>query len=138
MTTETTTETTTTYDDWTVDELRDELRGRQLPVSGTKPELLARLAEADRPPEDLTVPELQDELRERDLPVSGTKPELVDRLADADAEAPTGTATAQPAAGTVARSDCVVDDGTPHTGRAVNGVICSAHAMRYRADGTPR
>jgi hypothetical protein len=36
------------------------------------------------------------------------------------------------------RSDCVVDDGTPHTGRAVNGVVCSRHAMHYQADGTPR
>lgn len=34
---------------------------------------------------------------------------------------------------------CVVDDGTPHMGRATPGArICSAHAMRYRADGTPR
>lgn len=33
---------------------------------------------------------------------------------------------------------CVVDDGTPHMGRAVNGRVCSAHAMRYKADGTPR
>jgi hypothetical protein len=35
--------------------------------------------------------------------------------------------------------NCVVDDGTPHTGRATPGAkICSAHAMRYKADGTPR
>ena len=33
---------------------------------------------------------------------------------------------------------CVVDDGTGHTGRAVNGLVCSRHANRYRADGTPR
>src|SRR5262245_31985118 len=33
---------------------------------------------------------------------------------------------------------CVVDDGTPHTGRAVNGLVCSAHANRYRSDGTLR
>jgi hypothetical protein len=37
------------------------------------------------------------------------------------------------------RRDCVVHDGTPHTGHATPGAkICSAHAMRYRADGTPR
>ena len=37
------------------------------------------------------------------------------------------------------RRECVVDDGTAHTGRATPGaVICSAHAMRYRADGAPR
>ena len=39
-----------------------------------------------------------------------------------------------------ARADgqCVVDDGTGHTGRAVNGLVCSRHANRYHADGTPR
>lgn len=35
--------------------------------------------------------------------------------------------------------NCVVDDGTAHMGRAVPGTkICSAHAMRYKNDGTPR
>lgn len=35
--------------------------------------------------------------------------------------------------------ECVVDDGTAHMGRATPGaVICSAHAMHYKADGTPR
>jgi hypothetical protein len=38
----------------------------------------------------------------------------------------------------IARGQCVVDDGTAHMGRAVNGVVCSAHAMHYLADGTPR
>jgi hypothetical protein len=36
---------------------------------------------------------------------------------------------------------CVVPDAdpTPHMGRAVPGSrVCSAHAMRYKADGTPR
>jgi hypothetical protein len=35
---------------------------------------------------------------------------------------------------------CVVDDGTPHVGRAggVNGRVCSAHAVHYRSDGTRR
>ena len=38
-----------------------------------------------------------------------------------------------------APGECVVDDGTAHMGRATPGAkICSAHAMRYRADGTPR
>jgi hypothetical protein len=37
-----------------------------------------------------------------------------------------------------ARGECVVKDGTPHMGRAVNGVICSAHAMNYKSDGTRR
>jgi hypothetical protein len=38
----------------------------------------------------------------------------------------------------IAAGQCVVDDGTPHVGRAVNGLVCSAHAMHYLADGTPR
>ncbi len=42
-------------------------------------------------------------------------------------------AAAAPAAG-----QCVVDDGTAHQGRAVNGLVCSRHANRYRADGSPR
>lgn len=38
-----------------------------------------------------------------------------------------------------ATAGCVVDDGTAHTGRAVPGtVVCSAHTMRFRNDGTPR
>jgi hypothetical protein len=32
---------------------------------------------------------------------------------------------------------CVVDEPF-HVGRAVNGKVCSYHAMRYKADGTPR
>ena len=39
----------------------------------------------------------------------------------------------------IARSECVVDDGTAHMGRALPGkLICSAHEMHYLADGTPR
>jgi hypothetical protein len=38
----------------------------------------------------------------------------------------------------IAAGVCVVDDGTAHVGRPVNGVICSAHAMHYLTDGTPR
>ena len=34
--------------------------------------------------------------------------------------------------------ECVVADGTPHMGRAVNGVVCSAHAMHYDAQGKKR
>lgn len=34
-------------------------------------------------------------------------------------------------------SDCVVD-APYHVGRAVNGKVCSYHAMQYKADGTPR
>jgi len=34
--------------------------------------------------------------------------------------------------------ECVVDDGTAHVGRAVNGVVCSAHAMQYDPQGNRR
>ncbi len=44
----------------------------------------------------------------------------------------------KPAEKTRPAGECVVSDGTPHTGRAVNGMVCSAHANRYYADGTPR
>lgn len=60
-------------------------------------------------------------------------------------EQPAEQLTEQPAAvqaeekPKTAPGECVVDDGTPHTGRATPGAaICSAHAMRYKADGTPR
>jgi len=53
---------------------------------------------------------------------------------------PPPAATADPGDGAPKKApgDCVVDDGTAHMGRAVNGKVCSAHAMRYKADGTPR
>ena len=34
-------------------------------------------------------------------------------------------------------SDCVVESNF-HVGRAVNGRVCSYHAMHYKADGTAR
>jgi len=100
--------------------------------------------------EDRTVEQLRDELRSRELQVSGSKAELVDRLAADDKAAEKGkpATTAAPADSdkadtTRARKakpgECVVDDGTPHMGRATPGaVICSAHAMHYKADGTRR
>jgi hypothetical protein len=131
------TETTPPYEQWTVRELRDELRRRDLPTSGSQAELAARLTDADREPQDLTVAELREELRERDEPVSGTKDELVERLADA--EASDAEASGTPADAYDVRGECVVDDGTAHMGRATPGaVICSAHAMHYKADGTRR
>ena len=64
---------------------------------------------------------------------------------------PTGTTDATTPPADVARdeqtpgdpkartSDCVVNDGRGmHVGRAVNGKVCSYHAMQYHADGTPR
>lgn len=122
--------TTPPYEQWTVRELREELRTRGLSTSGNQAELAARLTDADREPADLTVAELKDELRERDEPVSGTKDELVERLEAADSDEP---------APKDRRGGCVVDDGTAHMGRATPGAkICSAHAMHYKADGTPR
>ena len=40
----------------------------------------------------------------------------------------------------IAAGQCVVDEGpnTVHVGRAVNGLVCSYHAMHYTADGTLR
>lgn len=35
-------------------------------------------------------------------------------------------------------TDCVVDDGTPHMGRAVDGKVCSAHSIHYNPDGSRR
>lgn len=37
-------------------------------------------------------------------------------------------------------SVCVVDDGTPHVGKAggVNGAVCSRHAMHYDRHGRRR
>jgi len=36
-------------------------------------------------------------------------------------------------------SDCVVNGGRGrHVGRAVNGKVCSYHAMAYKSDGSPR
>lgn len=38
-----------------------------------------------------------------------------------------------------AMTDCVVDDGTPHLGRAVPGTsVCSRHTLHYKADGSRR
>lgn len=35
--------------------------------------------------------------------------------------------------------ECVVDDGSPHMGRATAGsLICSRHALTHRSDGSPR
>ncbi len=70
----------------------------------------------------------------RETASAGTKSEssaVGDKASAADA-AETPKARKDPRA-------CVVDDGTPHMGRATPGaVICSAHAMRYKADGTRR
>jgi hypothetical protein len=57
-------------------------------------------------------------------PAAQDKPAVVEKTADKPEKAP---------------GECVVDDGTKHNGRATPGAkICSAHAMQYKADGTPR
>jgi molybdopterin converting factor small subunit len=76
-------------EDRTVEELKDELRERDLPVSGTKDELIDRLAEADEPSadEDLTKSELLDRARELDIEgrSSMNKEELAEAVAEAEA-----------------------------------------------------
>ena len=120
---------TATYGDWNLDELRDELRERQLPVSGNKPELVERLVASDAasagPDPDADGDGADGDVGEDDEVTDGAGNPVV---ADGD------SAAAEPKR----PGECVVDDGTPHTGRAVNGVVCSAHAMHYRADGTRR
>lgn len=49
------------YDDLTVEELRDELRDRDLKVSGSKDELVARLTEDEDAPEDDEQPTTSDD-----------------------------------------------------------------------------
>jgi len=62
-----------------------------------------------------------------------SKPDPDDATANAPKDKPAG---AEPNART---SDCVVNNGRGmHVGRAVNGKVCSYHAMQYHADGTPR
>lgn len=55
------------------------------------------------------------------------------------AKAATAKAKADPAAGDPVVSDCVVNGGRGmHVGRAVNGKVCSYHAMHYDAQGNRR
>jgi hypothetical protein len=111
--------TTPPYEQWTVRELRDELRARGLSTSGTQAEMAARLWDADAAPK-------------------APEPDRPDVKAADEPKADESKAKAKDEPKKDPR-ECVVDDGTPHTGRATPGaVICSAHAMRYKADGTPR
>ena len=76
------------YDDWTVHQLKWTLRERGLPVSGNKPVLIERLelteglegSSKGSNYDDWTVKELKKTLKERGLPVSGNKRVLIDRL----------------------------------------------------------
>lgn len=54
-------------------------------------------------------------------------------------EKPAPAETPAPDKAPPAPGECVVDDGTAHMGRAIPGtLICSAHAMHYKNDGTRR
>lgn len=69
-----------------------------------------------------------------------TKADTAARASTTEPEPPTTQPTEeqQPAAEPRV-SDCVVNEGRgKHVGRAVNGKVCSYHAMRYKADGTRR
>jgi hypothetical protein len=110
------TEAEATYEANTVEELTAELERRGLAKTGNKADLIERLEADDKAKADATPPE----------PAVPDEAEL----------APTKTGRVRAAA--LASGECVVNDGTGHTGRAVNGLVCSRHANRYHADGTPR
>jgi paraquat-inducible protein B len=82
----------------TVAELQDELRERELPVSGTKPELIERLAEADA-----AAPEAEAEAAEAE--------------AEAEAEEPSEEEAAE--AEVIAEAALVDDDGKVDTDQTV-------------------
>jgi hypothetical protein len=63
-----------------------------------------------------------------------TKSTTVAAAKDEPVAAQTAPAEAAPAR---VASDCVVDEPF-HVGRAVNGLVCSYHAMHYASDGTRR
>lgn len=117
-------------------ELQEGLRDAGLPVSGSKAELVDRLEAAGVQTFDTT-----------DGDTVTIAPAAADDQAQTDTTTDEAPATAvilgegntpPESVNQPERSDCVVDDGTPHTGRAVNGKVCSRHAMRYRADGKLR
>jgi hypothetical protein len=121
---------TADYGTWTVEELRDELRARDLPANGNKSELVARLKDHDEE-------EATKATAVAPVPAADRAPE--DRPPEHGPTQETKPAThAQAPRNAWPVSDCVVDDGTPHTGRAINGQVCSAHAMHYRSDGQRR
>jgi hypothetical protein len=118
------------YETWTVDDLRDELRARELTTSGNKGELVARLREHD---ED----EAAKAARVASVPAAERAEE--DRPPEHGPTQKTKAAThTQAPRDAWPDSDCVVDDGTPHTGRAVSGKVCSAHVIHYHSDGRRR
>lgn len=76
------------YESQTQEQLAAELEARELAVSGTKDEQVARLLEEDAVVERYhatTVDDLKEALAARNLDINGSKGELFDRLLDAEA-----------------------------------------------------
>ena len=90
---------------FTVPQLKEKLRSANLPVSGRKAELIARLGLSA-----FTVPQLKEKLRSANLPVSGRKAELIARLGGTPAAAPPAT----PAAATSGSAGSSTHPVAPH------------------------
>lgn len=61
-----------------------------------------------------------------------------DKPAAAPAKSDAKTAKARERERRVAAGECVVDDGTEHVGGAVNGLVCSRHAVWFDRHGNRR
>lgn len=133
---------TTSYEERTVEDLREQLRRRELSTSGLKSELVARLEQDDLARENRTLPPSADgpaTTNADDVDAAAAK-----AAADAEAEAaarpaggPDGPAPVETLPkGVPASERCVAVDGCQ--GKAVNGKVCSYHAMWYRPDGSRR
>jgi hypothetical protein len=72
----------------------------------------------------------------KDTPAKATPAKAAEASAPAD-EAPEPAPRARHTSKSTPPGVCVVNDGRC-VGRAVNGLVCSYHAMNYRADGTRR
>lgn len=77
-------ETQEDYNDWTVDELKEELRSRELAVSGSKDELVARLQEADANPDDESADEESADGEESDEEENLVPPEVPSEFLSAE------------------------------------------------------
>jgi hypothetical protein len=68
------------FDSLTIADLQLLLKKKKLPVSGSKPELVKRLKDANLTHADLNLTQLKNILRDKGLPVGGNKNELIDRI----------------------------------------------------------
>lgn len=83
---------------------------------------MAKATPAAAEPEALAAGEVED-VTDGALRIAGSDVEIAEPVADEDRVV----------------SDCVVNDGRGyHVGRAVNGKVCSYHAMTHKSDGSPR